>query len=61
MTESVQSCFELSIHLSVKRISRELLLLSSACIGSFLKCIKSNQVVFNFTSVMGKHKSKEDR
>ena len=27
----------------------------------FLKCIKSNQVVFNFTSVMGKHKSKEDR
>ena len=26
MPESVQSCFELSIHLSVKRISRELLL-----------------------------------
>ena len=26
MSESVQSCFELSIHLSVKRTSRELLL-----------------------------------
>ena len=26
MPESVQSCFELSIHLSVKRTSRELLL-----------------------------------
>ena len=51
-----------SKHMRQKRFSKiRSLTLSSACIGSFLKFIKSNQVVFNFTSVMGKHKSKEDR